>query len=260
MPSFRHPAGGGQLQRTGIGPALKEARLLQGKSIEEASRDTRIRPEFIDALEGERYESLIGEPYVRGFLRSYSTYLGLDADKVVTVFNRSFGPPRPTLPEPVPGPKRTHRSAPPHLVDVVRHHPSWTFLIAVAALAFLVFGAFGLLSRSPAVPRADKPSVRPSVPVLPPPVVITLSATRQVHAEVLVDGHNELPGGVIRPDQGLSFEGDNRIVVRLAEGGVVKISVNGQSLGIPGEPGVPWERSFGPQDFRRSPSEATPSP
>jgi cytoskeletal protein RodZ len=260
MPVFPDtPAGGGQLQRTGIGPALKQARLLQGKSIEEASRDTRIRPEYIDALEGERYESLIGEPYVRGFLRSYSTYLGLDPDKVVTVYNRSFGPPRPTLPDPAPGPSRTRRSAPPHLVDVVRHHPSWTFLIAVAVLALVVFGAFGLLSRSPAVPRADKPSARPSVTVLPPSVVVTLTAQRDVDAEILVDGKRDPASGAIRRGQGLSFEGANRIVVRLAEGGSVKISVNGHSLGTPGQVGVPWQRSFGPQDFRRSPSE-TPSP
>jgi hypothetical protein len=247
------------LTRTGIGPALKQARLEQGKSVEEASRDTRIRPEYIDAIEAERYEALIGEPYVRGFLRSYSTYLGLDPDKVVTVYNRSFGPPRPTLPEPAPAPKRTDRSAPPHLVDVVRHHPSWTFLIAVAVLALVVFGLFGVLSRSPAVPRAHPPSVRPSLTVLPPSVVVALKANQQVNAEVLVDGENELPGGIIKRGQGLSFEGLSTIVVRLSQGGVVEISVNGQPIGTPGEPGVPYEHAFGPQDFRRSTSPS-PSP
>jgi hypothetical protein len=248
------------LQRTGIGPALKQARVLQGKSIEEASRETHIRPEYLDALEDERYDSLIGDPYVRGFLRSYSTYLGLDPDKVVTYYNRSFGQPRPSLPEPAPGPARSRRAAPPHLVEVVRHHPSWAFLIGVALLALVVFGAAGLLSRSPAVPPSVSPPVRASVPVLPPSVVVTLTAEREVEARVLVDGKDRLPGGIIRRDQALSFEGTSRIQIRLSEGGVVQITVNGTSLGTPGQQGQPYARTFGPQDFRGSPSETAPSP
>lgn len=248
------------MQRTGIGPALKQARLLQGKSIEEASRETHIRPEYLDALETERYDTLIGDPYVRGFLRSYSTYLGLDPDKVVTYYNRSFGEPRPSLPEPAPGPVRSRGKTPPHLVDVVRHHPSWAFLVGVAVLAMVVAGAAGLLSRSPAVPDANEPSVRSSVPVLPPSVVVTLTAEREVEAEVLVDGKDELPGGIIRRDQALSFEGTSRIQISLSEGGVVQITVNGRSLGTPGKRGAPYARSFGPNDFRGSPSETTPSP
>jgi cytoskeletal protein RodZ len=248
------------VQRTGIGPALKQARLLIGKSIEEASRETRIRPEYIDALEAERYESLIGDPYVRGFLRSYSTYLGLDPDKVVTYYNRSFGQPRPALPDQAPGPVRSRRGTPPHLVDVVRHHPSWAFLVLVAILALVVFGAAGLLSRSPAVPPVAKASGPSSLAVLPPSVVVTLTAQHEVQAEVRVDGANALPGGVIRRGQGLSFKGTSQVMIRLAQGGVVQITVNGHSLGTPGEAGVPYARSFGPQDFRRSPSETTPSP
>ena len=113
------------VQATGIGPALRRARLSRGKSIEEASRETRIRPDYLQALERERFEALIGDVYVRGFLRSYSTYLGLNPDQVLTVYNRHFGPPRPTLPEAPVGPVRSHRGAPPHLPQALRrHHPS----------------------------------------------------------------------------------------------------------------------------------------
>jgi hypothetical protein len=260
MPNFRLVERGGQVRTTGIGPALRQARLLQGKSIEEASRDTRIRPEYLDALEGEQYESLIGPPYVRGFLRSYSTYLGLDADKVVTFFNRSYGPPRPVLPEPVPGPVRSRRSGPPHIAEVVRHHPSWAFLVAVAVLALVVFGLVGLLSRSPTDSPPGLATPQASIPVLPPGVEVTLTADRQVRAEVLVDGQDKLPSGLIRRGEGLSFSGISRIEIRLDDGGVVQVTVNGHSLGKPGGDGVPWAGSFGPQDFRESPSASAPSP
>src|SRR6266571_9151567 len=101
---------GGRMRGTGIGPALRQARLSRGKSIEEASRETRIRPEYLQALERERFETLLGAVYVRGFLRSYSTYLGLDPDQVLAVYNRHFGPPRPLVPEAPPGPVRSHLS------------------------------------------------------------------------------------------------------------------------------------------------------
>ena len=72
---------------TGIGPALREARETLGKSLEEASRDTRIKPGYLQALERESFDTLGGDVYARGFLRSYSAYLGLDPDKVVVAYS-----------------------------------------------------------------------------------------------------------------------------------------------------------------------------
>src|SRR5439155_26242886 len=75
----------------GIGPALRKARLLRGKSIEEAARETRIRADYLQALERERFEALLGDVYVRGFLRSYSTYLGVDAETLLTIYRDLLG-------------------------------------------------------------------------------------------------------------------------------------------------------------------------
>jgi len=54
-----------------VGPALRKARQARGVSIAEASRDTRIREQFIRALEGEDFDRLLGDVYVRGALRTY---------------------------------------------------------------------------------------------------------------------------------------------------------------------------------------------
>jgi cytoskeleton protein RodZ len=72
---------------TGIGPALREARESLGKSLEEASRDTKIKVDHLQALERESFETLGGDVYVRGTLRSYSSYLGLDPDKVLSAYS-----------------------------------------------------------------------------------------------------------------------------------------------------------------------------
>jgi len=61
-----------------IGETLRAAREQQGRSIEDAARETRITAQFIEALEAERFEALPAAVYVRGFLRSYAGYLRLD--------------------------------------------------------------------------------------------------------------------------------------------------------------------------------------
>jgi Helix-turn-helix domain/Domain of unknown function (DUF4115) len=245
------------LRGTGIGPALRKARLLRAKSIEEASRETRIRPEYLRALEHEDYDQLLGDVYIRGFLRSYSTYLGLDADRVLTVYNHHFGPPRPTLPRPRPGPSRSRRSLHPLVPQTRRHHFSWPFLILVAVLAMAVLGAAGLLTRSG--PKAGEPAAAPSMAVLPPSVVVALLAYDNARVSIRTDGKIEFDG-TMKKGQGLSFEGTRRIGVRLAKGGLVQLTVNGHPLGNPGSVTEPWSATFGPQDFRGVGPTPVPGP
>lgn len=246
------------MQRIGIGPALRKARLLQGKSIEEASRETRIRAEYLQALERERFEALLGDVYVRGFLRSYSTYLGLDADKVLTVYNRSFGGPRPTLPDPVPGPARRHPLSHPHLPLSVRDYPSWAFLIGVALLVLAVFGVLGFLSRSRSAPRvASLSGGQASIPVLPPQVTVDVRAVEEVRLVVTSDGRVEFDQ-VLREGEGRSFVANNRIEIALDSGGMASIRVNGHSLGKPGSDDAPYWATFYPQSFPREPAGNSP--
>ena len=242
---------------TGIGPALRQARLARGKSIEEASRETRIRPEYLQALERERFEALIGDVYVRGFLRSYSTYLGLDPAQVLPVSHRHFGPPRPLVPEAPPGPVRSHLSVHPHLPNLRRHPPSWAFLIAVALAAMAVLGAAGLFSRSRSSPESVDPGAQASIGA-PPKVLVVLAAHRDVRAKIRVDGKTVLDGR-LHAGQGLSYSGTRRIDVWLGRGRVVEITVNGHSLGKPGKRTASYAESFGPHDYRRT-SSATNSP
>ena len=85
-----------------IGNSLREARLRQGYELPRVEADTKIRAKYLKALEEERFEVLPGETYVKGFLRTYAEYLGLDGQLYVDEFNSRFtreeeplAPPRP---------------------------------------------------------------------------------------------------------------------------------------------------------------------
>ena len=53
----------------------------------------RIRDRYLQALEEERWELLPGDAYVKGFLRTYADYLGLDGNLYVEEYNSRFAQP-----------------------------------------------------------------------------------------------------------------------------------------------------------------------
>jgi cytoskeleton protein RodZ len=71
-----------------IGEVLKGTRTRLGLDIATVERETKIRAKYLRALENEEWDTLPGPTYVRGFLRTYSSYLGLDADALVDEYRR----------------------------------------------------------------------------------------------------------------------------------------------------------------------------
>jgi helix-turn-helix protein len=73
-----------------IGEVLRSTRSRLGRDIYTAERDTKIRRKYLEALETEEWDVLPGPTYVKGFLRTYGSYLGLDADALVDEYRRSI--------------------------------------------------------------------------------------------------------------------------------------------------------------------------
>ncbi|MBI2766210.1 MAG: helix-turn-helix domain-containing protein [Chloroflexi bacterium] len=71
-----------------LGARLMRAREARGLTLEDAERDTRINRRYLQALEAEQFEVIPAPVYARGFLRSYSQYLGLDAQEMLSLFPR----------------------------------------------------------------------------------------------------------------------------------------------------------------------------
>jgi cytoskeletal protein RodZ len=69
-------SGGGR----GIGERLERRRLERGLTLREVEEATKIRTRYLEGLEREDYTQLPDAVYVRGFLKTYADYLGLDGD------------------------------------------------------------------------------------------------------------------------------------------------------------------------------------
>lgn len=75
-----------------IGSSLRQAREHRRLELGDVERETRIRAKYLGALEEERFHVLPGVAYVRGFLRTYAEFLGLDGDLYVEEYNARLAP------------------------------------------------------------------------------------------------------------------------------------------------------------------------
>lgn len=66
------------------GELLKQAREAKGISIEKVAEDLNFLPSYISCLENEDFKPLHNTTFVKGYLRSYSRYLNIDSDKVIS--------------------------------------------------------------------------------------------------------------------------------------------------------------------------------
>lgn len=72
-----------------IGSKLREKRQDMGLSVEDVSARTLINPNYINAIEENKFSVIPAEVMTLGFLRNYSIVLGLNPDEVISEYKKS---------------------------------------------------------------------------------------------------------------------------------------------------------------------------
>ena len=75
------------------GTVLRRCREFHGITLEEASEATKIGLSYLKALEDDRIDQFANQAYLKGFLRIYAAYLGLNSDDVARMYGKLFGVP-----------------------------------------------------------------------------------------------------------------------------------------------------------------------
>ncbi len=91
-----------------IGNSLREARVRQQLEFGELEQATKIRARYLRALEEESFDTLPAQTYVKGFLRTYADYLGLDGQLYVDEYNSRFATGDEEYREPVVARRTSH--------------------------------------------------------------------------------------------------------------------------------------------------------
>lgn len=73
-----------------IGQRFKEERLRRKLSLEEVAKATKIRANFLAAIENGEYSKLPSSAYATGFVKNYANFLGLPQKETLALFRREF--------------------------------------------------------------------------------------------------------------------------------------------------------------------------
>ncbi|TAM77258.1 helix-turn-helix domain-containing protein, partial [bacterium] len=256
-----------------LGEQFRAAREARGVTLSEVAERIHIRSVYLQAIEEEDWPSIGAAVYVRGFLRTYARFLGLDPEGAVAQFNDLTG-----IQPHAPAGTASLDAAP------ARHERSgpsiWVWLAGIVAVALLAIVGYSFWQlETPGAPRGGAPlaaptaasapespgppsvpavrptaeaalaaaavasaAASPSVPPVSGPVRLTLTWTAPSWVRVVVDAkqvsEGTFPAGTVRSYQG------TRITLRVGNAGGVQVNENGHDLGPLGGAGNVVDRIF----------------
>jgi cytoskeletal protein RodZ len=249
-----------------VGEVLRNEREKKGLSVKEIEIATSIRSLYITAIEEGNYSIIPGEVYLKGFIRNYSNYLGLDGQEIMDLYRQNQLPVAPVNETITPKKKEP----PSEQEQPTKRNTNGIKWMTVSLLFICVAGgAWWLLDSSksieepkitkqvqpapktPAEPTPEKvpapttPSM-PSVPVQSKPVVITAKYTEQCWTSVTADNKNIFEG-IPKEGDTITWEAEQNVTIKAGNAGGVDITYNGQPAGKLGANGEVVVKTFLPK-------------
>lgn len=261
-----------------IGKQLRERRELISLTIDEVERHTHLRSVFVKALEEGSFEKLPSPVQTRGMLLNYANFLDLDADKILLRFADALQARRREKYAETPREKiQTQVNA---SIPWLRTFVAGDLIFGVTMIAVLValaiwgvgslvnaedeaqptvipfVEAFEVESPTPTLEltfvAVEDPSLATSVdenssqaptPDINANVVVNLFALERVFIRVSVDGELVFEGRMA-PRESKVFQAENQVVVLTGDGSALRITYNGQDLGLMGGAGEVINRVY----------------
>ncbi len=256
-----------------VGNALREARIRKGLSLIDAEKATSIRCSYLDALERDEYHKLPEEVFIKGMIRNYGNFLGLNGPELVDSYKAQKAG---TVVEKVKSKGirevdtvkmnislKQHRSAgsgvnayqgPNNKKNIAKQ-----IFAGALAVVVLVAGYFVMPKAMDWLHSKDEPKA-PVVAVVPEAKVEQQTETKEAvkeeaavpvsekvtldivaHGdcwlEVSADGKSIFEGMLYAKDT-KAFEADEKLVVKYGNVGVMEAIVNGEPVSMQGEQGV----------------------
>ena len=114
-----------------LGNTIKDKRKLESISLSDLERETKIRKDFLEAIEEGTWEKLPEYPVVQGFVRSIAHVVNTDEELFLALLRRDY-------------PKKDIRIAPkPDVKNKFIWSPKWTLLAGVLFVSLIIIGYLG---------------------------------------------------------------------------------------------------------------------
>ena len=217
-----------------VGEQLQQARTELQFSLKDVTKETKIQPWVLEALERDQLHTTMSPVYVKSFLTTYAKHVRLDATRLIAQL----------FPEPpaVTSPAASTESAPVYawmarLADVVvpRLKPVAIGLVAVSAIAILKLQRWlaPLAHRQAAslwmTRKADMPRPELALNVQPnQPLELTVIAHRPTWVSVKADGKLLAQQQLLYTKE--TWTANRRVELVIGSPSKVDVLVNGQSI------------------------------
>lgn len=239
-----------------IGKELSKVRRKKGLNIKMVEEATKIRAKFIEALEKDDYENLPEPVYIKGFIRTYSTFLGINSFKLINKYQSIISPKienKPTKDE-IKSQEKTQSKAKGCVVEPIinqshliklkkKSFPLIAYMLASLITVILILGFFGSLSsaKKPTAkttaktkPTQQKNIKKNNLPNKKPKIdgfYINVVASRRVWLKIKKDGSLYFVG-FIKPKKKINIHAARDVDILTVNGSALKIYKNQKYLGI----------------------------
>jgi cytoskeleton protein RodZ len=234
-----------------LGAYLRAARRRRRVGIERAAEETRIRPDFLMRMESDEFDFL-APAYVRGFLKSYARFLGLEEGPLLEEFDERYGTGRAETAQ-IIALERRQRNAPRERKKM----SSWTVaaVLATCVLLGLMYIGFQMApedepsdgsgdrvaagspepSAQPSPSRTPAPSPSPSQAIaLAEGIEAEINATREPCWVLVTADGVQVYSDTLDVGQSQRFTAEDELTIVFGYPAGVDLVVNGQNLGPPG--------------------------
>jgi transcriptional regulator with XRE-family HTH domain len=235
-----------------LGERFRAAREARGLALSDVADQIRIRSVYLASIEEENWSTIGAPVYVRGFLRTYARFVGIDPEEAVAAFNR-------TQPTSGTGQSIATRADGSEEEEGRRRGPLLIWVaatVAVLLIAFVVYNELTLrrpavtasaVSEAPSAAASAAPSAAAATPTPLPagpggPRSLALVLSAPSWLRVTVDGSVSMEG-TFPAGTSKTFHGKNAMV-RIGNAGGVEIYIDGKNVGKLGKSGDVVDRAF----------------
>ena len=225
-----------------IGNTLRESRVRRNLTLQQVEEDTKIRVKYVQAMENEDWDVMPGATYVKGFLRTYATYLGLDPNIMIDEYRSRGVAPAAERHEPFGGSS---------VIGKPRSHRGRNTIVFVAVICLLVLaviyvlgmnsdkdaepptkpGALGITSPSPTASKSPSPKASATVKPGLRDVVTVEAVDGECWIQVRRDDESGivLYSGTLQKGDRKSFKG-KALWIRIGNPSVVALTIEGSKV------------------------------
>lgn len=277
-----------------LGDYLKREREYRNISLEEISRTTKIREDILTAFEEDRFDSRVSPVFIKGFLKAYASYVGLNPDDVVLRYEASLRE------EKEQTAKEAFGDTPKQWILKYVVFPI-SALLVIGILLFLILEQPRIVETAPESqqieepvtqsiseadstspvgrtdgdsilashsdpkeipanppPRLPSPAVTPPRPKPPSSVEIQLRAIENTWIRIQIDQEAAVEI-LLKQGQEISRQGKRNIDMTVGNAGGLEILHNGKNFGKLGESGEVVYLSISPEEIKTRKPGSSPS-